>query len=228
MWPTLQNLFLWSFYWCRLSSVWFVFPCSALSWRPLLFIPNTQLFLCLFQTNPAHCCWKHKRQFLCTRAVFLEKNTTRHQMKMLPWSTEFMFYHLHVNVAAHHSKTKQIIAFYLDGLHSIIGFKCEKFPIIPTSTSLASDAANETWPYPLLLTHICLALSLPSLSSFPILWWSSCLFVMWHVNEKSSAIARLLAALVDPWPHFIDMRHSHKSHVCMHSAHHIIVKKHRE
>lgn len=73
----------------------------------------------------------------------------------------------------------------------------------------------------LLQPHI--HLSLFSTSFIPILLEFSCLFIIWHINEKSSAISRLLAAQVDPWPHFIDMRHSYKSHLCMHSAHHIIV-----
>lgn len=107
------------------------------------------------------------------------------------------------------NKQLQIIPFYLDGLHSI-NFK------VPTSTLLASDTANEICPCFWLTSAFH---SLPWLSSFPILWRPSCLFFMWHVNEKSRATARLLAALVDPWPHFIDMRHSYKSHFCLYSVH---------
>lgn len=95
-----------------------------------------------------------------------------------------------------------------------------KFPIF-SQKHLIVLGINVTLSVP--LTHTCLFLSLSLLSPFPTLWWAGCQFIMWHVNEKSSAIARLLAALVDPWPHFIDMRHNHKSHFCMHSAYHIIV-----
>lgn len=80
----------------------------------------------------------------------------------------------------------------------------------------------------MLVSDSHLSFSLFPFSAFPILWWCGRVFIMWHANEKSSAITGLLAALIDPRSCFMDMRHSYKSRFCMWPAYYITEKNYQE